>query len=300
MTTNYHTAVSTGAAANASTINSPLGQLDSTITTILSGGTAFSQINVGTDTTLTISSGAITVSKTRHLVDTEGSASSDDLTDISGGSEGDILILQCANASRAVVVKHNASKIFLAQQADITLNNVYMALPLLNVGSNVWVQIQTPPAAIPYVKVADIKSKSTHGGAASAGWQTRVLNTEVTDTAGIATLSSNQVTLPAGTYDCFITAPAHKVDQHHAVLWNDTDSSLVISGSSEHSANTDAIQTTSVIRGQFTLAASKALTVRHYATNASSSYLGVATNANDPGGTSMDEVYTVAEFWKVG
>lgn len=38
MSTNYHTAITTGAAANASTVNSPLGQLDQAITN-LGGGT---------------------------------------------------------------------------------------------------------------------------------------------------------------------------------------------------------------------------------------------------------------------
>lgn len=37
MSTNYHTAVSNGAAANASTVNSPLGQLDQAITNLAGG-----------------------------------------------------------------------------------------------------------------------------------------------------------------------------------------------------------------------------------------------------------------------
>lgn len=39
MSTNYHTAITTGAAANASTVNSPLGQLDQALTN-LAGGAA--------------------------------------------------------------------------------------------------------------------------------------------------------------------------------------------------------------------------------------------------------------------
>jgi hypothetical protein len=37
MTTNYHTAIATGAAANASTFNSPMGQLDDAITDLHGG-----------------------------------------------------------------------------------------------------------------------------------------------------------------------------------------------------------------------------------------------------------------------
>lgn len=43
MTTNYHTAISTGAAANASTINTPLGTLDAAITGIIGGASVSDQ-----------------------------------------------------------------------------------------------------------------------------------------------------------------------------------------------------------------------------------------------------------------
>lgn len=44
MTTTYHTAITTGAAANASTINSPLGQLDSALTNTLGGASVLAQV----------------------------------------------------------------------------------------------------------------------------------------------------------------------------------------------------------------------------------------------------------------
>lgn len=44
MTTAYHTAIATGAAANASTINSPLGQLDAALGAALGGASALDQV----------------------------------------------------------------------------------------------------------------------------------------------------------------------------------------------------------------------------------------------------------------
>lgn len=44
MTTTYHTAITTGAAANASTINSPLGQLDAALASALGGASVLDQI----------------------------------------------------------------------------------------------------------------------------------------------------------------------------------------------------------------------------------------------------------------
>lgn len=40
MSTNFHTAISNGAAANASTVNSPMGQLDQAITNLTGGAAA--------------------------------------------------------------------------------------------------------------------------------------------------------------------------------------------------------------------------------------------------------------------
>ncbi len=44
MTTSYHSAIATGAAANASTINSPLGQLDSALVNALGGASVLAQV----------------------------------------------------------------------------------------------------------------------------------------------------------------------------------------------------------------------------------------------------------------
>lgn len=61
-------------------------------------------IGYSSDSTLTISSGTITPTKNVHTVDTEGAASTDDLTTITGTTDGDILILRGASAARVVTV----------------------------------------------------------------------------------------------------------------------------------------------------------------------------------------------------
>lgn len=62
-------------------------------------------------TELTISSGAITISRRMHTVDTEGEIASDDLDTINGGNEGQTVILRAANDARTVVIKHNTGNI---------------------------------------------------------------------------------------------------------------------------------------------------------------------------------------------
>ena len=61
-------------------------------------------LNFGAPSELTISSGAITATASNHLVDTEADASTDDLDTISGGSDGDILIIRAIHSDRTIRV----------------------------------------------------------------------------------------------------------------------------------------------------------------------------------------------------
>src|SRR5690554_2690887 len=81
MTTNYHTAIPTNSAANASTFNVPLGQLDNAISQILDGSNTFSKLVFSAASTLVISSGSITPTNNVHLVQSE-SGSTDNLDTI--------------------------------------------------------------------------------------------------------------------------------------------------------------------------------------------------------------------------
>lgn len=148
----------------------------------------------------------------------------------------------------------------------------------------------------PYVKVSDVKPSGTHGGTFTSGaWQTRTLNTKDTDTHNIATLSNNQITLPPGTYECYIVAPAYAVQGHRARLYNVTGGSVLLSGTNALAYQTYPHVIPSIIIGRFTLAQQSSLRVEHRCYQTCSNYgFGVACSFGD------NEVYTVAEFWKVG
>ncbi|TXH56826.1 MAG: hypothetical protein E6Q97_05700 [Desulfurellales bacterium] len=302
MTTNFHTDLSAGTATTAS-VNTADGQLDDAITKFRDGVNSFVQVNVGTDTTLTISAGAITITRSRHIVDTEAAVATDDLTDINGGAEGDLLLLSIVNAARQVVVKHNTAKIYLASQTDFTFTAVQEQLLLVHDGTR-WCEVQTRTSIVttPYIRVEDQKAKGTNGGASSATtWHTRTLNTEVQDTGGYASVAANQVTLAAGTYDIRASAPAVACSQHHLVLWNDSDGTLALNGDSAWSASTDSVQSRATVQGRITITSSKAFSLRHYITAAlGTNGLGVASNLNDPGAAALTEVYAIFEAWKVG
>lgn len=157
-------------------------------------------------------------------------------------------------------------------------------------------QVSAAPPVNDYIKVSDTKAANTAGGTFTAGaWQTRVVNTEDSDTGGHCAVGSNQITLAAGTYICYITAPAMSVNRHKAILYNVTDAANVLIGTSEFAYSADVTTTRSIISGKFVLAASKALEVRHYCEATRTGY-GFGNEAN----FGVSEVYTLAEFWKVG
>lgn len=114
---------------------------------ILAGNSAFSQLSLGTDTTLTIASGVITVTRSRHLVDTEGGAGTDDLDTINGGVEGDVLVLQSVNAGRVPTLRHNVGNLFMFGEQNIALDSPSKALTFVHDGTR-WCQLASPSAGV--------------------------------------------------------------------------------------------------------------------------------------------------------
>lgn len=146
--------------------------------------------------------------------------------------------------------------------------------------------------AYDYILVADRKTQNTAGGTfTQAGWRDRTLNTEVHDTAGIASLASNILTVPAGTYIVRARAPAYKVNGHIARI-NDTTSTQYYYGTSAYAAAADACQTDSWVFCLLTLTVETALKLQHYCntTNADDGF-GIAANITT-------ETYSTVELWR--
>lgn len=165
-------------------------------------------------------------------------------------------------------------------------------------GAGLWIvqTVGTTMTASPYVHCQDQETSGTNGGTFTSGsWQTRVLNTKVTDTASIATLASNQITLAAGTYEIRASAPAFYVNAHQTRLQNVTASTTLIIGTTEYTnaALSSGVQTRSFLSGRFTVAAGQALELQHQCTTTDSTTgLGVA-------GSFGVEIYADLELWKV-
>jgi hypothetical protein len=154
-----------------------------------------------------------------------------------------------------------------------------------------------PVDLFPYLQYEDQKTAGTNGGTFTSGaWQTRTLNTEVTDTHNLGTLASNQITLAAGTYEIIAHCVAGYVDSHQARLQNITAGTTLLTGTCEYGGhlNADWDGSRSFVQGRFTVAASQALELQHRCqTTKATNGFGVAFNITT-------EVYSRVVLRRVG
>ena len=145
------------------------------------------------------------------------------------------------------------------------------------------------------MKITDEKTSGTAGGTFTAGsWQTRVLNTVVTNTISGASLSSNQFTLPIGTFDIKAKAQQYGVNANKAIIYNVTLGQVAINGSDAMGYNTYGGSEASTISGRITITQPCVFELRHYAQTT------VATNGfGVPASTGINEVYAQVEITKI-
>lgn len=129
----------------------------------------------------------------------------------------------------------------------------------------------------------DQKPNGTAGGASVAGWQTRVLNTTVTNSIPGVVLAANQITLPAGTFDISATAPAYRAGRTKSRIRNITSGTTLLVGDSDYnlSAADSAISFCRVV-GRITLAGSTVIALQHFFTTTNPAIgLGVETSSGE-------------------
>lgn len=146
---------------------------------------------------------------------------------------------------------------------------------------------------------SDLKTTGTNGGTFTGGsWQTRTLNNFPGSPpswlgCGLPPPSNNQFYLTAGTYYLRISVPALMVNNHQALLYNVTDDTAALVGSSAYSPASGGNVTSSLISGKITIAGTKYFEVRHRCatTRATDGFGGAAA-------LGQSEVYTQVEIWR--
>lgn len=123
MTTHPRTisSIATNATLSSSAANTIWSQLLTHLNNLLDGTDDYVRL-IGATQSLTIASGAVTVTKNFAIIDTESSAASDDLDTINGYGEGRILFVRMANASRVVTLKHATDNLSFWGDSNITLS----------------------------------------------------------------------------------------------------------------------------------------------------------------------------------
>ncbi len=144
--------------------------------------------------------------------------------------------------------------------------------------------------------VEDQKTSGTTGGQSSGTnvLFARDLNTVVTNEITGASLSSNQITLPSGSYYIHAESPYAKTNIVKAYLYNVTDSSKEIIGTSEYNNQGVFSQNKATVVGRFTISAQKVFELQMFVGASNSQNLGVASSIS-----SEVEKYTVVKIWKV-
>lgn len=143
-----------------------------------------------------------------------------------------------------------------------------------------------------YAKYTHVLSSGTAGGNSSNGTNIRALNTEDTDNIGIS-LASNQLTVPAGTYDIRASCFSYRGGMQRAQIYNATDTAILLRGINYYAEGSENNFVAAHVSGRFTIAGSKAIELQHIIATGATNGLGLALSV----GT---EIYSQVEIWKVG
>jgi hypothetical protein len=185
----------------------------------------------------------------------------------------------------------------------------YSNLGLVEIASNDEVILGTSTTRIPtvagasnliternknYLNVQQVEAVNVAGGTFTSGdWRDRVLNTEVTNTISGASLASNQITLPAGTYYINAKAISNRVNLSQLRFFNTSDSTLTLLGMSFNSQSGDQDMNLDNLQGRFTIAGTKNFKLQHRCSN---------TRSTDGFGSAVswgDNIYVSVEIWKL-
>ena len=111
----------------------------------------------------------------------------------------------------------------------------------------------------------ETQASGTNGGTFTSGsYVKRTLNTTVVNNITGCSIAASVITLPAGTYSVFSSAPAYKVAFHKTRLRNTTASTDIAIGASCFTDASDASVTThSVLQTSFVLSASTNIELQH-------------------------------------
>ncbi|MGZ3697110.1 MAG: hypothetical protein ACXWPM_02165 [Bdellovibrionota bacterium] len=133
-------------------------------------------------------------------------------------------------------------------------------------GSSGWVALGQATAQTVYLDDRQTIASGGGGACTASTWNTRpIRHVDNPVSYSWISLSANQITLTPGTYQIEATAPAFAVDEHAAKLYDVTNSTDILIGSSDYS-NGVSSQSSSKIQGSFTVSGTTTYEIQQYCT----------------------------------
>lgn len=226
-----------------------------------------------TASTLTISSGSVTATRSNHVIAAE-SGTADTLTAIATGSVSTNCFLQIkADTGDTITITDSAGgagEIHLRSGVDAVLSGD--ARMLLETDGTDWYEISRTGTE-EHLLYQDQATSGTAGPTYTAdGWRTVTLDTEVKDTGGIGSLSSNQVTIPKGEYEFSAAVPLGvnvvATNSARLRLYDATGAAVLVQGPNVQAGYVDgaAKGMLATCEGSFTLTTSSAVELQIYPT----------------------------------
>jgi hypothetical protein len=182
--------------------------------------------------------------------------------------------LTVSGATADLTLGARAATVTLNQSGDTALSG-FTATSLIGALN----ELQTDKAVAEIMIVENQQTQGTNGGTSVVGYQDLVLNTTVVNEITGASLSSNQITLPAGRYIVRGYAPGIAVDLHKIVLTN-TSNVIQINGTPKASGYVfEETMPTALLEGRLNISGPTIYKLRQYTARAVTGYgLGKALN----------------------
>lgn len=207
MSANYHTPIGVGAALDSLALNTIFGALDQGITDMDTRVDALESMRIGTEdltllnlgdqSTKTLASNAFTRSASFHYLETEGAAAADYLDTISGGNDGDIIVIAPASPGREITLRHGIGNCYTRQSANYTIP---YQRPIMGIrDNNGWTFVCEAggnKAIVQHQEASGVDGGTFTNGA----WQTRDINALVSDVNHIVSYQKLAFT-SGGTYE---------------------------------------------------------------------------------------------------
>ena len=187
-----------------------------------------------------------------------------------------------------------AKSVKLSGGADPAAGDITGRTKAVYDAANGWFELIKDTGYDNLLHIQDQKPSGTAGGGNTNGvWVTRTLNTVLTNQIVGASLSSNQITLPAGQYYLESEHMAYQIQGNKVRLRNITDSSDILIGLSYASGSSSAVSSSSSVAGAFTLASTKTLELQHNSSNTDANGFGLAALMG------VVEVYSDTRIWEL-